>query len=164
MKKDSKGIYSTSPQVMALSQMTLIDDFCEDIYSGKGRLLPRLARWLDSVADNWANLPEGLREVPMLQNMLTGAAIAPMLLDLREKVGSDGNVILDEKSSTAWAVGGFFGAQNWGAFDPSTKCACAAAQHDYRQSVVMSRLNHSHQACHSRSQAVSSSNAAPPLA
>ena len=115
VSKDRLGEYSTTADVLACAELGLIDDFCEDVYGDKGPLLPRLAKWLESVADDWSELPAASEKVPMLRKLLTGAVIAPLLLELRSRASNDGSVTLaDEKTHAACAVGGFFGAQGWG--------------------------------------------------
>ena len=125
--KDAAGVYSTTDALMTMAEDKLIDELCEDVYGekdvGTHFSLPRLAKWLECVQGKWSDLPEVASKIPLFPHMLTGALIAPMLLELRANTGPDGSVLLSGKKTTIWALGGFFAAQGWGTFNASTNRA-----------------------------------------
>ena len=142
VKKDAAGVYSTTAEVVACAEAPLIDEFCEDVYGGKGALLPRLAKWLPSVTDGWSRLPAAAAQVPMLHKLFCGAVIAPTMLELRgpnavNQVGESGDVVLTKESA---AVGSFFASQGWGTFDaPKLRLTLAESGHFFVERSAVSR-------------------------
>jgi len=132
------GEYSTTAGASACADCPMLAALFQDVYSeacehsissSAGSHLPRLSRWLDCVCDGW-DVPAAARELPYLSQMLAGAVIAPMLLELRMISSSytaraaEGKhehavaeVSLSPVSDTAAAeLGAFFERQGWGAY------------------------------------------------
>jgi len=122
VSKDSTGVYRTTEEVVACAQPAAIDALFEDVFGTAGELLPRLARWLPSVADGWSDFAVDVTKVPMLREMLTGAVVAPLLLELRSRSSLEGKIHLAGPLSTVWTVSGFFAQQGLATFNSKTRC------------------------------------------
>ena len=143
VSRSADGAYHTSRSVAVCAEADTLRGLCEDVYGEEGgvqagalsaeawgRHLPRLARHLASIEKGWL-LPAEAADVALLPLMLSGAVIAPLLLELRmmsssytakadagEHEHASSTVLLGSVGrSVADAVGAFFAFQGWGTYD-----------------------------------------------
>lgn len=145
------GTYSTRKSVVAAASSSLLATLNEHIYGTDdgsrdsndtvwGDQLPKLARWLPSIENGWG-LPDEAQKVPLLPTMLSGAVIAPLLLELHmmsKAMATDDSVeetaldflggrdkkdinLAEVDNATAELIGSFFAYQQWGTYIDSTK-------------------------------------------
>ena len=142
--RSGTGGFCTTRSVALCANSSTVAELAHDVYANAahgdrkdiawGAHLPRLAKHLRSICSGWL-LPEEAANVPHLGQMLAGAIIAPMLLELRmmsstytaksdegkhERASADVDLGQTD-SQTAQLVADFFSYHNWGSSPAGSK-------------------------------------------
>ena len=100
--------------VLAAAEEPLLLQLCADVYADGEQKLTSLAPWLRAAAGGWAELPADAALPPLLRELLSGAVLTPVLLELRARGKDSGRGRVDLRGvppAAAAAVAAFLAAK-----------------------------------------------------